>query len=85
MRDFDLGDYCLDIDTFSAPLLIRTLDRLLSNAQEVQTHVAQRVRLYREELAQQFDQLFAPGGGARTTNINENTGAQRDKERATIG
>ena len=85
MRDFDLGDYCLDIDTFSAPLLIATLDRLLSNAQEVQTHVAQRVRLYREEIAQQFDQLFAPAGGARTININENSGAQRDKERATIG
>ena len=60
MTDLGLSEYCLDIDTFDPPLLTSTFSRMASDSAGIKARMADKAKLYKEELARQFDQLFVP-------------------------
>jgi len=60
MSDLGLSEYCLNIDTFDVELLIATFNRMVANKTAIKARMAEKATLYRNELTNQFDQLFSP-------------------------
>ena len=58
MSDLGLAQYCLDIQSFDAGLLIATFIELVGHREEIRERMAERLAGYRRESTKQFDDLF---------------------------
>lgn len=58
MRDLGLSAYCLDIRDLSAGALKKAFDSLIRNEESVRIQMAEKARIYRASIEQQFDLLF---------------------------
>jgi polysaccharide pyruvyl transferase WcaK-like protein len=58
MNDIGLSQYCVDMDSFEADLLLSTFRLLVANCESIKGRLAVALARYRGELASQFDDLF---------------------------
>jgi len=58
MNDLGLEEYCIDMHACDADVLTDKLVSLVKNGQAIKKKMAEKLACYREELAEQFDQLF---------------------------
>ena len=59
MADLELSSYCVDIRDFDESLLAERFASMVNNADEIKSRMAARLTRNRQQLRNQFDELFS--------------------------
>ena len=58
MKDLGLSKYCVDIRKFDPDILTDVFQSLVNNTDEIKSHMAASLMIYRSQLTTQFDDIF---------------------------
>jgi len=62
MADAGLADYCQAVETLDVQLLMNQFDRLIAQAPDLMDRLTERVGLYREAVADEFQRMLGNSG-----------------------